>query len=48
MGTAPPPDLESPEDWGIAVVAQGIRVGKEAVVPAKAMITRNVKGGAGK
>ena len=48
VGTAPPPDAQSAEDWGIAVVAQGIRVGKEAVVPAKAMITRNVKGGAAK
>ena len=33
-------------DWGVAVVAQNLRVGPGAVVPPKAMITRNVKGGA--
>ena len=42
VGTSP----DGTEDWGIAVIAQGLRVGPEAVVPAKAMITRNVKGGA--
>ena len=36
------------ENWGIAVVAQDLQVGPDAVVPPKAMITRNVKGGAGK
>ena len=44
VGTAPTGE----EDWGIAVVAQNIKVGDDAVVPAKAMITRNVKGGAAK
>ena len=44
VGTAP----TGQEDWGIAVVAQNIKVGDDAVVPAKAMITRNVKGGAAK
>ncbi len=34
------------DDWGVAVVAQNLRVGAGAVVPPKAMITRNVKGGA--
>ena len=38
----------SPGDWGITVVAQDIEVGDGAVVPANAMITRNVKGGAAK
>ena len=33
-------------ELGIAVVAQNLKVGPEAVVPPKAMITRNVKGGA--
>ena len=41
-----PPSGE--EDWGIAVVAQEIEVGSGAVVPANAMITRNVKGGEAK
>ena len=44
---APPADAD-PEEWGIAVVAEGIKVGDNAVVPAKAMVTRNVKGGAAK
>ena len=34
------------DSWGVAVVAQNLRVGEGAVVPPKAMITRNVKGGA--
>ena len=46
VGT-PPPSGE-PGDWGITVVAQDIEVGDGAVVPANAMITRNVKGGAAK
>ena len=41
-----PPEADKPEEWGIAVVAEGIKVGDKAVVPPKAMITRNVKGGA--
>ena len=32
------------EDWGITVVAQEVRVGSGSLVPAKAMVTRNVKG----
>ncbi|MEA4954346.1 MAG: glucose-1-phosphate adenylyltransferase [Pseudoflavonifractor sp.] len=40
VGSAPTGD----EDWGITVVAQDIRVGDGASVPAKAMVTRNVKG----
>ena len=42
VGSAPTGD----DEWGIAVVAQGIKVGNAAIVPPKAMITRNVKGGA--
>ena len=45
---APPAADANPEEWGIAVVAEGIKVGDNAVVPAKAMVTRNVKGGAAK
>jgi len=44
VGTPPPPDKGG--DWGIAVVAQDLEVGPGAEVPANAMITRNVKGGA--
>ena len=33
------------EDWGVAVVAQHLTIGADAVVSPKAMITRNVKGG---
>lgn len=40
VGSAPTGD----EDWGITVVAQDIRVGDGVSVPAKAMVTRNVKG----
>ena len=47
VGTPPEAD-GTPDDWGIAVVAEGIKVGDNAVVPAKAMVTRNVKGGAAK
>ncbi len=38
-----PPD--GSEDWGIAVVAGGLTVGEKAVVPPKAMIREDVKGG---
>ena len=40
VGSAPP----GGDDWGIAVIAQDLKVGNGAVVPPKAMITRNVKG----
>ena len=44
-----PPEAEGADDnWGIAVVAEGIKVGDNAVASAKAMVTRNVKGGAAK
>ena len=36
------------DSWGVAVVAQNLRGGEGAVVPPKAMITRNVKGGGAK
>ena len=42
VGTSP--DANADSEWGIAVVAQNLRVGRGAVVPAKAMVTRNVKG----
>jgi len=39
-------DKSDSEDWGIAVVAQDLKVGDGAVVAAKSMVTKNVKGGA--
>ena len=46
VGTPPPSSGEEADEWGIAVVAQNLKVGAGAVVPANAMVTRNVKGGA--
>ncbi len=40
-----PEDCAALEDWGVAVVAQGICVGKNAVVPAKAMVEADIKEG---
>ena len=48
VGGVPAETDQSTGDWGIAVVAQDIRVGKDARVSPKAMITRNVKEGAEK
>ena len=41
-----PPD--GSEDWGVAVVANGVKVGASATVGAAAMVTRNIKEGGGK
>ncbi len=41
---ARPEDCPNLGDWGVAVVAEGVRVGRGAVVPAKAMIESDVKG----
>ena len=41
VGSAP----DGSENWGIAVVAGGVTVGEKAVVPPKAMIREDVKGG---
>lgn len=43
VGTAPP--RPASEDWGITVVAQDVEIAPGCVVPANAMVTRNVKGG---
>jgi len=48
VGAPPPKKKKDDDEWGIAVVAQQIKVGDGAEVPAAAMVTRNVKGGAGK
>lgn len=37
-------DKRDDPEWGIAVVAQDLKVGDGAVVPAAAIVTRNVKG----
>ena len=39
-------DPTGKEDWGIAVVASGVKVGKNATVTPAAMVTKNVKEGA--
>ena len=41
-----PPD--GSEDWGVAVVAQNIKVGPSATITPGAMVTRNIKEGGGK
>ncbi|MEG2120069.1 MAG: glucose-1-phosphate adenylyltransferase, partial [Pseudoflavonifractor sp.] len=38
-----PPNSMNP-DWGISVIAGDVKVGQGAVVPAHAMVTKNVKG----
>ena len=48
VGSVPTEEGRAAGDWGIAVVAQDIRVGRNAKVSPKAMITRNVKEGAEK
>lgn len=40
-----PESIDNLENWGVAVVGAGLKVGKNAVVPAKAMISEDVKGG---
>ena len=39
------PNSVKEEEWGIAVVAQGVTVGKDAVVAPAAMVTKNIKEG---
>lgn len=39
-----PEDIDDKDSWGIAVVADGITVGKNAVVPPKAMVDKNIPG----
>ncbi len=41
-----PEDVEDLDKWGIALVGDGLTVGKNAVVTAKAMLTEDVKEGA--
>jgi len=40
-----PEDCKDLADWGVAVIAENIRVGKNASVPAKAMVEADVEGG---
>ena len=37
-----PEDMQELDEWGVAVVASGVTVGAGAVIPAKAMIDRDV------
>ena len=43
-----PPDGNSLDLWGVAVIAQGVTVGDGSTVPAKAMVTEDIKGGVSK
>jgi glucose-1-phosphate adenylyltransferase len=43
-----PPDGNNPDDWGVAVVAQNIKVGDGCIVPAKAMVTEDMERGLSK
>ncbi len=40
-----PEEMENLDEWGVAVVASGIRIGAGVKVPAKAMIEEDQKGG---
>ena len=40
---ARPETVENLKDWGVAVVASGVHVGAECVVPAKAMIDTDME-----
>ena len=35
---ARPEELKDTKDWGVAVIASGVRVGEGRVVPARAMV----------
>ena len=39
-----PEDCENLEDWGVAVIAENIRIGKGVRVPAKAMVETDLEG----
>lgn len=39
---ARPETVENLKDWGVAVVASGVHVGPECVIPAKAMIDTDI------
>ena len=41
----PPQELTNPDDWGIAVVGENLKVGKNAVIKAKTVVSENVKEG---
>lgn len=40
-----PQETGNREEWGISVVGEGVKVGKNAIVKAKSMISKNVKEG---
>ena len=37
-----PENIEDKANWGVTVIAKGIHIGKNAKVPAKAMIEKDV------
>jgi glucose-1-phosphate adenylyltransferase len=41
-----PQNIVNKDEWGVAVVGHGVEIKKKAVVPPKAMIDKNAKGGA--
>ena len=40
-----PANIKNRDDWGITVVGDGVRIGKNATIKAKSMISKNVKEG---
>ena len=40
-----PEDMKNLDDWGVAVVGANVTIGKKCVVPPKAMIDKDMKGG---
>ena len=38
-----PADIENPEDWGIAVVGDGLKIGDNVIIEPKAMIDHDVE-----
>ncbi|HCC34202.1 MAG TPA: glucose-1-phosphate adenylyltransferase, partial [Ruminococcaceae bacterium] len=42
MVGARPEDVENKDDWGVTVIGAGVKIGANAVVPPKAMISENL------
>ncbi len=40
-----PEDMENVDDWGVAVVGEGVTIGANAKVGPKAMVVKDVKDG---
>ena len=39
------PDTTDPDKWGVAVIGEGITIGKNAIIPANVMVNENVEEG---